>query len=85
VTGAGPKLPAGKNEAIFFDEDAAGFGLRVRQSGVRTWVYQYWMGERSRRITLGRWPKLSARQARELVDSLAAKSGAGDRPARGKV
>lgn len=48
VTNTNPALPPGKNEAIIFDEDMPGFGLRLRKAGARTWVYQYWMGERSR-------------------------------------
>jgi hypothetical protein len=50
VTNTNPALPPGKNEAIIFDEDMPGFGLRLRKAGARTWVYQYWMGERSRRL-----------------------------------
>lgn len=84
VTEARPALPAGKGEAIFFDDDVAGFGLRVRRAGSRTWVYQYWLGDRSRRMTLGKWPKLSAKQARDLVDVLAAKVALGVDPAEEK-
>jgi len=35
-------------------------------------------------MTLGKWPKLSARQARELVDSLAAKVALGTDPQEAK-
>jgi hypothetical protein len=32
------ELPAGKTEAIFFDDDIPGFGLRLREGGSsRTW------------------------------------------------
>ena len=41
VTNTNPALPPGKNEAIIFDEDMPGFGLRLRKAGARTWVYQY--------------------------------------------
>ena len=84
VTNTNPALPAGKNEAIIFDEGMPGFGLRLRKAGARTWVYQYWMGERSRRLTLGKWPKLSAKGARELVNQLAAKVALGHDPAEDK-
>lgn len=84
VTASSPKLLSGKNEAIYFDDDVAGFGLRLRSAGSRTWIYQYWMGDRSRRMTLGKWPKLSASKARELVDSLAAKVALGQDPAEEK-
>jgi hypothetical protein len=85
VTGTSPRLPEGKSEFIFFDSDTAGFGLRVRRSGARSWVFQYWQGGRARRVTLGSWPKLSARKARELVDSLAAKVALGQDPAAEKL
>lgn len=35
------KVPTGKSEAIFFDDDVPGFGLRLREHGSRTWVFQY--------------------------------------------
>lgn len=79
-----PELPAGKNEIIFFDEDVPGFGLRLRDGGSRVWVFQYKLGTKHRRITLGKYPKLSAKRARELVDSLAAKVGLGQDPAAEK-
>jgi integrase len=84
VSASRPSLPAGKGEIIIFDEDAAGFGLRIRRAGSRTWIYQYWHGDRARRITLGKYPKLSAAQARELVGPLAAKVGLGQDPAAEK-
>ena len=37
-------LPAGKTDAIFFDDDMPGFGYRLRQSGDkvgRSWCVQY--------------------------------------------
>jgi integrase len=84
VTETRPILPKGKADAIIFDEDNPGFGLRLREGGSRTWIYQYWLGERSRRMTLGKWPKLSANSARELLDRLAAKVALGQDPAADK-
>jgi integrase len=84
VTETRPILPKGKADAIIFDEDNPGFGLRLREGGSRTWIYQYWLGERSRRMTLGKWPKLGANSARELLDSLAAKVALGQDPAADK-
>jgi hypothetical protein len=43
---------AGKRDAIFFDEELHGFGLRLRASGdrvLRSWVAQYRAGGRTRR------------------------------------
>lgn len=85
VTGTSPRLPVGKSELIFFDDDVPGFGLRVRRSGARSWVFQYWHGGRARRVTVGSWPKVTAKAAREAVAPLAAKVGLGLDPAAEKA
>ena len=46
-------LPEGQQDAIFFDDELPGFGLRLRSSGSRTFVYQYRLGRKTRRLTLG--------------------------------
>ena len=46
-------MPAGKSEAIFFDDDVPGFGLRVRERGSRHFVFQYKLGAKQRRMALG--------------------------------
>jgi integrase len=79
-----PALPAGKDECIFFDSDTAGFGLRVRKSGSRSWVFQYWHGGKARRMTLGPWPKVTAAQARAMVGPLAAEVALGRDPGEAK-
>jgi hypothetical protein len=38
------ELPSGKTDAIYFDDELAGFGIRLRTNGERvrrTWVAQY--------------------------------------------
>ena len=45
-------LEKGKGEAIVFDEDVPGFGLRLRDGGSRTLVFQYKLGAKQRRIAL---------------------------------
>jgi hypothetical protein len=37
-------LPAGQSEAIYWDDDTPGFGLRLRGGGSRNWVFQYRIG-----------------------------------------
>lgn len=53
----------GKSETVYFDDKLAGFGLRVKASGAKSFLIQYRnaRGE-SRRLTLG--SKLTAEQAR---------------------
>jgi integrase len=80
-----PELPAGKTDLIVFDEDISGFGLRIREGGSRAWIFQYSHSGRTRRITLGPWPKISAATARQLVEQLAAKVALGFDPAAEKA
>ena len=58
------RVPAGKAEAIFFDDEIPGFGVRIRASGSRTWIVQYKIGKKHRRLTLGSTAMLTADQAR---------------------
>jgi integrase len=45
------KLPPGVDDRVFFDERLPGFGLRVRASGVHSWMVQY--GKPAKRVVLG--------------------------------
>ena len=47
------RLPAGKSEAIFFDDDIPGFGFRVRERGWRNFIFKYKLGAKQRRMALG--------------------------------
>lgn len=57
-------LPEGKSELIVFDDAHAGFGFRIRAGGKRTWVLQYRVGSKQRRLTLGAYPALGIDAAR---------------------
>jgi integrase len=46
-------LPDGKSDHVFWDDELPGFGLRLRAGGSRVWVFQYAIGEKQRRMTLG--------------------------------
>jgi hypothetical protein len=64
--------PAAKDRFIW-DDELAGFGLRVAPSGRRVWVAQYRIGGRGsqfRRQTLGTFPALHAADAREQATAL---------------
>lgn len=60
----GLKAPSGKADHIEWDDDIPGFGLRLRDGGSRVWVFQYKLGPKQRRITLGRAKALTADAAR---------------------
>jgi integrase len=63
-------LPAGRTEIIAFDDGLPGFGLRVRATGGRSWIYQYKVGPRQRRVTLGNAHAVKLEQARAIAANL---------------
>src|SRR5438105_1455223 len=69
----GLKIPIGKSEAIVFDDQLPGFGVRLRGGGKRTWVAQYRIGAMQRRVTLGSVESLDADEARKRAKSVFAK------------
>jgi integrase len=74
-------LPDGKSEAIFYDENFPGFGLRLRGGGSRTWVFTYKLGSQHRRISIGSAAALTAKGARETASELHAAVKLGRDPA----
>jgi integrase len=63
-------LPRGKREAIIFDDDVPGFGIRLREAGSRTFVFQYALGDRQRRVTLGPVTAIGLGKARDTAKNL---------------
>lgn len=57
----------GPKDVFHWDEDMHGFGLRVKPSGVKSYLVQYRQNGRSRRMTLGRHGVLTAEEARKLA------------------
>jgi hypothetical protein len=78
-------LPPGKIDCVVFDDDCPGLGLRIRQSGVRTWVFQYQIGKRTPRLSLGRLGALTLTQARKQWGNLHARVRLGEDPAASKA
>jgi integrase len=82
-TVAGLKLPRDKNDAIYFDDDMPGFGIRLRISGQqvrRSWVAQYRSFGRTRRVLLGSAEILGAEQARAAAKKVLARVTLGHDP-----
>ena len=74
-------LPPGVTDKVFFDEDLPGFGLRVRASGVHSWMVQYAVARRTRRIVLGLASALAPSRARAIAETLLAQVRLGRDPA----
>jgi predicted small metal-binding protein len=83
-TTVGLALPRGKSDHIYFDDDIPGFGVRVREGGSRSWVFQYRIGTKQRRMALGAVSAVPLGLARENAGKLAARVRLGGDPARDK-
>ena len=77
-------LPAGKSDAIFFDDDVGGFGLRLRAAGSKNWIFQYKLGDKQRRLSFGTFPAMGLEQARKAASELHARVRLGGDPAADK-
>ena len=57
-------LPAGVTDRIYFDDTLPRFGVRVRSGGSRTWIVQYGIGGKERKLPLGPVSALELGKAR---------------------
>lgn len=71
---------AGSKDLFIWDNELAGYGLKVTPSGRKVFVLQYRIGRRSRRITLGAFGPLTAEQARSEAQSALRQIARGDDP-----
>jgi integrase len=77
-------LSPGIQDRIFFDDDVGGFGVRVRDSGAKTWLVQYDFGRKTEKITLGPIEAQSAAKARAAAKDVLAAVRLGRNPAAEK-
>src|SRR6516164_6881932 len=77
-------VPADKSEAIYFDDDVPGFGLRLRSQGSRSFVFQYKLGTKQRRMALGVASAVTISTARKTAENLYARVKLGQDPATDK-
>ena len=61
-----------------------GLGLRIRAGGKRSWIFQYGIGTKQRRMTLGTAPALTLATARKTAAELHARVRLGEDPAATK-
>jgi integrase len=78
-------LPAGKTELIVFDDDIAGFGLRLRDGGSRSLIFQYKIGTKHRRIALGSVSAVNFTETRKQAQKYYARVKLGEDPASDKA
>ena len=78
---AGLKLPEGKKDHIWFDQACPGFGYQLRESGSSSWIFQYKLGRKTRRITIATATAIPLGRARVLAGELHAKVRLGGDPA----
>jgi integrase len=78
-------VPSGKAEVIHFDDDIPGFGLRVHAGGSATWIFQYRIGAKQRRMKLGKASAITPQNARETASKLHARVMLGEDVAGQKI
>ena len=79
------QLPPDKKDHIVWDDDVPGFGLRLREGGSRAYVFQYKIGSRQRRMSLGAVTAIDIGRARETAKDLYAQVRLGQDPAGAKA
>jgi integrase len=84
-TTAALRLASAERDKIWFDDDIAGWGLRIRGGGKRAWIFQYAIGGRTRRLTFGTYPAMSVTTARAQAEQLHAQTKLGRDPAQEKA
>ena len=80
--------PPGKRDVLVFDDDLPGFGVRVTESGHRSFIFQYQLGGRGgtrRRMVLGRYGEITPARARALAEIARGEVRKGADPAAAKA
>jgi integrase len=78
------KLEPGAADRIWFDDAIPGFGLRVRDTGSRSWIFQYKVAGKTRRLVIGQASAIKLGRAREIASQHHAKVKLGGNPAAEK-
>ncbi|MYA97535.1 MAG: tyrosine-type recombinase/integrase [Nitrospinae bacterium] len=73
-------LDVDRKDAIFWDRELAGFGVRVHATGRKTWVVQSRGPSGPKRVTLGRHGELACEEARKQAAHLIDRIRRGEEP-----
>lgn len=74
--------PPAKGRVDYWDKEQPGFGLRLTSTGQRTWQIMYRVEGKRRRLSLGAWPALPLKIARQAADQAFKEIAGGGDPAR---
>jgi integrase len=72
--------PPGKKDALLFDGELRGFGLRVTKGGGKIFLAQYTTGGRKRRVALGPFGVVTVEQARKAAQAVLGEAASGGDP-----
>jgi integrase len=75
------RVPRNRTEAVFFDDEVKGFGLRVKASGARSYVMCWKIAGEHRRITIGSITDIDFGKAKNRAKDIKAAVRLGDDPA----
>src|SRR5262245_37023453 len=79
-TAAGARLHRGRTDNYLMADALAGFAIRMGAGGHRSWLVQFRVNGRTRRVSLGAVSKLPANQARDAARKLLAQVELGGDP-----
>ncbi|MEH6478036.1 MAG: tyrosine-type recombinase/integrase [Sneathiella sp.] len=75
----------GEKDIMLWDDEIKGFGIRIKHTGVKSYLIQYRREGRSRRLTLGKHGTITAEEARQLAKEHLGGVAKGNDPAEEKL
>src|SRR3990167_10695814 len=79
------ELPVGKDQVFYRDNQLKGFALRVTASGSKSFIVEKNIGNKIRRITLGKYGALTVEQARKEAQKMIVQIATGVDPIAEKL